>query len=231
MQIEEDVFREGNHEIAVLPSLLAIRKRPEMYMMGQTHQQRWQWLLQEAIKYMSEPHFCNKATQIHVSVYPNNIIYIRDNGRGLPIYPSTTGFDVVKNIRETEFGIVRPSLEIILTQILAGSPPSVEDAKKIYEKAGFLCGFGPILVSFAGTLRLTTYFGGNKYQIAFWEGSIAELLKCKGPIKNGEVGTSFKFTPSTKIFGDVDINLDSLSSECTRIEKLFGVTIHYRDLR
>lgn len=165
--------------IEVLKGLDPVRQRPGMY----TDTVRPNHLGQEAIDNSVDEAIAGHADSIHVILYKDNSLEVRDNGRGMPV-------DV-----HPEEGIT--GVELILTRLHAGAKFS----NKNYRFSGGLHGVGVSVVNALSTrLEVEIKRDGNIYQIAFENGEKCSELKVVGTVGKKNTGTSIRFWPNESYF-------------------------------
>ncbi len=165
--------------IEVLKGLDPVRQRPGMY----TDTVRPNHLGQEAIDNSVDEAIAGHADYIHVILYKDNSLEVRDNGRGMPV-------DV-----HPEEGIT--GVELILTRLHAGAKFS----NKNYRFSGGLHGVGVSVVNALSTrLEVEIKRDGNIYQIAFENGEKCSELKVVGTAGKKNTGTSIRFWPNQSYF-------------------------------
>ncbi|MBW1897935.1 MAG: DNA topoisomerase IV subunit B [Deltaproteobacteria bacterium] len=165
--------------IEVLKGLDPVRQRPGMY----TDTIRPNHMGQEAIDNSVDEAIAGHADYLHVILYKDNSLEVRDNGRGMPV-------DV-----HPEEGVT--GVELILTRLHAGAKFS----NKNYRFSGGLHGVGISVVNALSTrLEMEIKRDGKRYQIAFEEGEKCYELKVVGTVGKKNTGTSIRFWPNQSYF-------------------------------
>ena len=87
-----------SHDIQVLEGLEAVRKRPGMYI-GSTSEKGLHHLVWEIVDNSIDEALAGYATEIEITVDPQNIVTVEDNGRGMPVeIHEKTGISTVETI-------------------------------------------------------------------------------------------------------------------------------------
>ncbi|MCH7551930.1 DNA topoisomerase (ATP-hydrolyzing) subunit B [Patescibacteria group bacterium] len=170
-------------DITVLEGLEAVRKRPAMYI-GTTGPDGLHHLIWEALDNSIDEAMAGHASNIQITLFPNNRVEIIDDGRGIPIekHPQTK----------------KSTLETVMTILHAGG----KFGGKAYQVSGGLHGVGISVVN-----ALSVYFSaqvcrdGILYQQEYSKGKPKGPVKKIGKCKNS--GTKILFEPDIEIFKEI----------------------------
>ncbi len=200
--------------ITVLEGLEAVRKRPGMYI-GTTSERGLHHLVWEVVDNSVDEALAGECNKISVSILPDNIIEVTDNGRGIP-----TGI-------HPKYG--KSAMEIVLTVLHAGG----KFENNNYKVSGGLHGVGISVVNaLSEWLEITVRRDGKLWYQKYNKGVPLEDVKIIGKMKDEETGTTVKFKPDKEIFETL---IYSYSILYTRLKELAylnkGLTIEINDLR
>ena len=173
-------------DIQVLEGLEAVRLRPGMYI-GSTSARGLHHLVWEIVDNGIDEALAGFANRIDVTIEPDNIIEVRDNGRGMPVgIHEKTGISAV---------------ETIMTVLHAGG----KFGGGAYKVSGGLHGVGASVVNaLSEWLEVTVFQDGKIYFIRFENGGHAvEPLKVIG--ETTETGTLVRFKADSQIFKDTTV--------------------------
>lgn len=173
-------------DIQVLEGLEAVRLRPGMYI-GSTSARGLHHLVWEIVDNGIDEALAGFANRIDVTIEPDNVIAVRDNGRGMPVgIHEKTGISAV---------------ETIMTVLHAGG----KFGGGAYKVSGGLHGVGASVVNaLSEWLEATVYQDGKIYFIRFENGGHAvEPLKVIG--ETTETGTLVRFKADPQIFKDTTV--------------------------
>lgn len=173
-------------DIQVLEGLEAVRLRPGMYI-GSTSARGLHHLVWEIVDNGIDEALAGFANRIDVTIEPDNIIAVGDNGRGMPVgIHEKTGISAV---------------ETIMTVLHAGG----KFGGGAYKVSGGLHGVGASVVNaLSEWLEVTVFQDGKIYFIRFENGGHAvEPLKVIG--ETTETGTLVRFKADSQIFKDTTV--------------------------
>ena len=186
-------------DIQVLEGLEAVRLRPGMYI-GSTSARGLHHLVWEIVDNAVDEALAGFANRIDVTIEPDNIIAVRDNGRGMPVgIHEKTGISAV---------------ETIMTVLHAGG----KFGGGAYKVSGGLHGVGASVVNaLSEWLEVTVYQDGKIYFIRFENGGHAvEPLKIIGTTE--ETGTLVRFKADPTIFKDTTVyDYETLNSRLRQL--------------
>ena len=171
--------------IQVLEGLEAVRKRPGMYI-GSTGPKGLHHLVYEIVDNSIDEALAGYCTHIEVEILPDNIITVRDNGRGIPV-----------GINEQQ-GL--PAVTVVLTVLHAGG----KFGGSGYKVSGGLHGVGSSVVN-----ALSEWFvvevsqNGHIHRQKFERGNIATDLEIVGD--TDETGTFIMFKADPEIFTETTV--------------------------
>ena len=169
--------------IEVLEGLEPVRRRPGMYI-GGSDENAMHHLINEVFDNAMDEAVAGHASFIEVEMAANNMVTIRDNGRGIPVDPHP------KHPKKS-------ALEVILTILHAGGKFS----DKVYHTAGGLHGVGVSVVNaLSEHLEVEVAREQELYRQEYSRGVPLGKLKHVGSVKNRR-GTSITFRPDVEIFG------------------------------
>lgn len=167
-------------QIQVLEGLEAVRIRPGMYI-GTTSSQGLHHLVYEIVDNSIDEALAGYCTEITVVIEKDNIISVKDNGRGIPcgIHP--------------QMGI--PTLEVVLTVLHAGGKFGGDG----YKVSGGLHGVGSSVVNALSLwLEAEVCDGTQKHTMSFERG---KTIKRMQSVKfESQTGTKIRFKADPQIF-------------------------------
>ncbi len=206
----------GDSDIQVLEGLEAVRKRPGMYI-GTTSSRGLHHLVWEIVDNAVDESLAGYCDDIEVIIEKNNVITVKDDGRGMPTgINSKTGLSTI---------------ETIFTVLHAGG----KFGGGGYKVSGGLHGVGASVVNaLSSWLEVRVYRDGHVYFQRFENGGHAvEPLKVIADCDPERTGTTVTFAADPTIFKETTVyDYDTLA---TRLEELAflnkGLRIILQDLR
>src|SRR5579859_3270027 len=174
-------------DIEVLEGLEPVRRRPGMYI-GGTDANAMHHLAAEIIDNSMDEAVAGHATRIELELKPDNVLSVRDNGRGMPVDPHPK----FKN---------KSALEVIMTTLHAGG----KFDGKAYDTSGGLHGVGASVVNaLSQWVEVEVARDKQAHKMRFERGLAIGKLKNLGAVNRR--GTIVTFKPDTKIFGDAEFS-------------------------
>lgn len=175
----------GASEIQVLEGLEAVRKRPGMYI-GSTGPKGLHHLVYEIVDNSIDEALAGFCSKIKVRILPDNVINVRDNGRGIP-----TGI-------HPKMGI--PALTVVFTILHAGG----KFGGGGYKVSGGLHGVGASVVNaLSEWLEVKVYSEGKVHFQRFERGIATGDMQILGD--TDKVGTEITFKADKEIFTETDV--------------------------
>jgi DNA gyrase subunit B len=202
----------GADQITVLEGLDPVRKRPGMYI-GSTSAAGLHHLIWEVVDNSIDEAMAGFATKISVSLLPDGLVSVIDNGRGIPVEKhKTTGVS---------------ALETVLTKLHAGG----KFGGGGYKVSGGLHGVGVSVVNaLSEYLKAEVRRDGKVWEQEY---KIGKPLKAAKPVGTSkETGTTITFRPDKTIFTELEFSwgkiLDRLRQQAYLTK---GITISVFDKR
>ncbi len=175
----------GAGQIQVLEGLEAVRMRPGMYI-GSTGPNGLHHLVYEIVDNSIDEALAGFCTHIEVSIEPDNIITVRDNGRGIPV-----------DMNE-KMGM--PAVTVVLTVLHAGG----KFGGSGYKVSGGLHGVGSSVVNaLSEWMEVEVSQNGHVHHQRFERGNIKTDLTIIGD--TDLTGTFVKFKPDALIFQETTV--------------------------
>jgi len=202
----------GADQITVLEGLDPVRKRPGMYI-GSTSAAGLHHLIWEVVDNSIDEAMAGFATQISVSLLPDGLVSVVDNGRGIPVEKhKVTGVS---------------ALETVLTKLHAGG----KFGGGGYKVSGGLHGVGVSVVNaLSEYLKAEVRRDGKAWEQEYKIGKPVKAAKPIGTSK--ETGTTITFRPDKTIFTELEFSwgkiLDRLRQQAYLTK---GITISVFDKR
>lgn len=198
--------------ITVLEGLDPVRKRPGMYI-GSTSSTGLHHLIWEVVDNSIDEAMAGFASEITVSLLTDNLVEVKDNGRGIPVEKhKVTGLS---------------ALETVLTKLHAGGKFGGDG----YKVSGGLHGVGVSVVNalseyLKAEVRRDGFLWQQEYQKGIANGKIKKVKE------SSETGTTITFKADPSIFTELEYNwgkiLDRLRQQAYLTKK---ITINVIDKR
>ncbi len=216
----------GTDQIRVLEGLEAVRKRPAMYI-GDTFERGYHHCVYEAVDNSIDEAMAGYCSHIDIILGKDGSCTVKDNGRGIPV-----------GMKELSNGVVKPTLEVVLTQLHAGG----KFGDGGYKVSGGLHGVGVKCVNaLSEWMEVEVRREGKIHRIAFSRGEVTSPFAVVGDAN--DTGTTISFKLDNEIFfkeGEEEggpreyfsFKWDILSKRLKELSFLNpGVTIRFTDER
>jgi len=181
-------------DITVLEGLEAVRKRPGMYI-GSTGVMGLHHLVYEVVDNSVDEALAGFASEVAVTIHPDNSVTVVDNGRGIPV-----------DIMEKEG---RPAVEVVLTVLHSGGKFGDGGGYKV---SGGLHGVGVSVVN-ALSERLFVEINRDGYHFSqeYSRGAPqTELVKGEKLPVNAPTSNTVTFLPDADIFETLELDFFTL---------------------
>ncbi|WP_195570839.1 DNA topoisomerase IV subunit B [Paenibacillus sp. 1001270B_150601_E10] len=212
----------GADDIQVLEGLVAVRKRPGMYI-GSTSSSGLHHLIWEIVDNAVDEHLAKFCSVIDVTIHADLSITVRDNGRGIPTGLHKTGI---------------PTPQVVFTMLHAGG----KFGGAGYKKSGGLHGVGASVTNaLSEWLEVEIFRDGKIHKQRFESWTDPDGKEHVGEAVTGltitgntnRTGSKITFKPDKKVFhGNINVNFDSLYERLQEIAFLnSGLQVNLKDER
>jgi len=203
----------GADQIQVLEGLEAVRKRPGMYI-GSVSVRGLHHLVYEIVDNSVDEALAGYCTHIKVTIEPDNIICVEDNGRGIPVG------------KHAKTGI--SAAETVYTVLHAGGKFGGDSGYKV---SGGLHGVGASVVNaLSRWVEVTIQRDGGIYQMKFERGKTVMPLQKIGD--SNQTGTKVRFLADDTIFETLQYEYEVLENRFREMAFLTkGLKISIEDTR
>lgn len=173
-------------DIFVLEGLEPVRKRPGMYI-GSTGPEGLHHLIWECTDNSLDEAIGGYAKNIEVTLLPDNIVSVADDGRGIPV-------DLHQQTKKS-------ALETVMTTLHAGG----KFGGDAYQVSGGLHGVGvSVVCALSSWMRADVYRDGYKYYQEYSKGKVKTKLIKDG--KTNKRGTIVTFQADPEIFKEISFS-------------------------
>jgi DNA gyrase subunit B len=198
--------------IQALEGMEHVRMRPSMYI-GDVHVRGLHHLVYEVVDNSIDEALAGHCDTIDVVINEQNGIWVKDNGRGIPV-----------DMHKKE-GV--SALQVVMTKIGAGG----KFDKDSYKVSGGLHGVGVSCVNaLSVSLKATVHRDGKQYEQEYERGKPLYAVREVGA--SDYRGTEVAFQPDPQIFQILEYNYETLATRMRELAFLNkGITIKLTDLR
>lgn len=209
-------------DIQVLEGLVAVRKRPGMYI-GSTSTSGLHHLVWEIVDNAVDEHLAKYCTRIEITLHKDGSVTVQDNGRGIPTGIHKTGI---------------PTPQVVFTILHAGG----KFGGSGYKKSGGLHGVGASVTNaLSEWLEVEIYRDGKIHRQRFEYWMDKKGIEHVGEPSTGleqlgntnKTGTKVTFKPDIRVFQNgINFNYDTLAERVQELAFLnSGLRIVLKDLR
>ncbi|KYG93193.1 DNA topoisomerase IV subunit B [Paenibacillus polymyxa] len=212
----------GVDDIQVLEGLVAVRKRPGMYI-GSTSSSGLHHLVWEIVDNAVDEHLAKFCSRIDITMHKDGSVTVSDNGRGIPTGMHKTGI---------------PTPQVVFTILHAGG----KFGGSGYKKSGGLHGVGASVTNaLSEWLEVEIYRDGkiHRQRFEYWQdkkgvehvGEPTTGLEVLG--NTNKTGSKITFKPDIRVFqAGIHFNYDTLAERLQEIAFLnSGLRIQLKDER
>jgi DNA gyrase subunit B len=181
-------------DITVLEGLEAVRLRPGMYV-GSTGPMGLHHLVYEIVDNSVDEALAGFATEVSLTIHPDNSVTVVDNGRGIPVA-----------LHEQEG---KPAVEVVLTMLHAGGKFGEGGGYKV---SGGLHGVGVSVVNaLSEQLHVEVRRDGYVFTQDYSRGNpLGELERGAKLAKDAPTGTTITFLPDAEVFETIEFDFRTL---------------------
>jgi len=199
-------------DIKVLDGLEGVRRRPAMYI-GDTSSGGLHHLVYEVVDNAIDEALAGECTQVNIVINSDGSVSVTDNGRGIPV-------DIHKQTKKS-------ALEVVMTKLHAGG----KFDRKVYKVSGGLHGVGVSVVNaLSEWLEVEVFQDGIIWIQEYERGRPKSKVQKRGKTKRR--GTKVVFKPDPDVFGDTELNFDSIAKRMRELAFLnAGIEIQMSDER
>ncbi|MCK6076453.1 DNA topoisomerase IV subunit B [Paenibacillus silvae] len=209
-------------DIQVLEGLVAVRKRPGMYI-GSTSTSGLHHLVWEIVDNAVDEHLAKFCSKIDITLHKDGSVTVQDNGRGIPTGIHKTGI---------------PTPQVVFTILHAGG----KFGGSGYKKSGGLHGVGASVTNaLSEWLEVEIFRDGkiHRQRFEYWQDKkgvehVGEPVSGLEVIGNtNKTGTKVTFKPDIRVFQNgIQLNYDTLAERLQEIAFLnSGLKIVLKDER